>query len=50
MFLFILDEHNGSQFVESQSENNSDRQKTPIEDIMKQGKEMGEVKKHFGYN
>ena len=43
IFLFILDEHNESQFVESQSENNVDRQKTPIEDIIEQGKELGEV-------
>ena len=37
MVLFS-DEENGSQFVESQSENNIESQKTATEDIIKQGK------------
>ena len=37
MVLFS-DEENGSQFVDSQSENNIESQKTATEDIIKQGK------------
>ena len=37
MVLFS-DEENGSQFVESQSENNIESQKTATEDAIKQGK------------
>ena len=45
MVLSFLDEQNESQFVESQSENNIDLQKTPNEDTIKQGKVIENVLK-----